>query len=267
VNLDAAAAAAAGLGPLPLARARARVGGFHGSHARRAAGPGTEFWQYRELQPGEAVDRVDWRRSGRSDALYVREREREDPVRLWLWVDDSGSMDFASRVPLPSKLDRARLLAAAIGLAAIAAGERVADLARPGTRDLGSLGGPALPDAPLGVGDAVLLVGDFLDGAPTDWVERAAAAGAVGVAVSVADPAELEFPFRGRTHFEPVEAGDAKREFARAEAVRSDYLAAWARHDAALEAVGSIPGWTRLAHRTDGEPAGTLAAAAAWLRG
>jgi len=267
VSLDAAAAAAAGLGPLTLGRARARAGGFHGSHARRTAGPGSEFWQYRELQPGEAVDRVDWRRSARSDDLYVREREREDPVRLWLWVDGTASMDFASGAALPTKIERARLLAAAIALAAHAAGERVSDLARPGTRDLEGLGAPVLPDPVFGAGDAVVLVGDFLDGAPLDWIGRAASAGAVGVAVSVADPAEVDFPFSGRTHFEPGEPGEEEREFARAETVRAEYLAAWERHQAALARIGEVADWTWVAHRTDVEPADTLAAAAGWLRG
>lgn len=274
MTLDAAAGAAAGLGPLVLGQARARARGFHGSHARRVAGAGNEFWQYRELQPGEAIDRVDWRRSGRSDHLYVREREREDPVRLWLWVDASPSMDFASAAALPTKLARARLIAGALGLAAVAGGERLADLMRPGERGAAQAllagigtGDGALPAEPLRSGDAVVLLGDFLDGVPTDWIEGAAAAGAVGVAIAVVDPAEADFPFAGRTHFEPVEAADAAREFARAEAVRDEYLAAWAAHLARIEAIGAIAGWSTLSHRTDTDPAAPLAAAAAWLRG
>ncbi len=274
MTLDAAAGAAAGLGPLSLGRARARARGVHGSHARRVAGAGSEFWQYRELQPGEAIDRVDWRRSGRSDHLYVREREREDPVRLWLWVDASPSMDFASAPAAPTKLARARQIAGALALAAVAGGERIADLMRPGERSaaqellatIGAVDG-ALPAEALHSGDAVLLVGDFLDGAPAAWVDAAAAAGAVGALIAVADPAEADFPFAGRTRFEAIEASDEPREFARAEAIRDDYLAAWAAHRARLDAIGTIAGWTSLAHRTDADPAATLAAAAAWLRG
>ncbi|MFC3711808.1 DUF58 domain-containing protein [Sphingoaurantiacus capsulatus] len=274
MSLDAAASAAAGLGQLSLNRARARAAGFHGGHARRTAGPGSEFWQYRELQPGEAIDRVDWRRSGRSDHLYVREREREDPVRLWLWVDGTASMDFASRDGAPTKLDHARLIAAAIGLAAVAAGERIGDLARPGANSkpdslFASIvsSEAQLPAGAMRAGDVVLLVGDFLDGPPLDWVEAAAAAGAVGTLVAVADPAEVDFPFAGRTHFEGVEPGDAEQEFARAENVRADYLAAWAAHLARLDAIGKVTGWTSFMHRTDHAPDAALATVAGWLRG
>ena len=274
MTLDAAAGAAAGLGPLSIGRARARARGFHGSHARRTAGPGAEFWQYRELQPGEAIDRVDWRRSGRSDHLYIREREREDPVRLWLWVDASPSMDFASADRVPTKLAQARLIAGALGLAAAAAGERVSDLSRPGERGrpeglLATIGASdaVLSDARFGSGDAIVLVGDFLDGAPTDWIDRAATAGAVGAVVSVADPAEADFPFTGRIRFDAVEPHDMPHEFARTENVRADYLTAWQAHQARLAAIDTTAGWTATTYRTDTNPDVVLGTVATWLRG
>src|SRR5919206_4230336 len=68
----------------------------HGLHGRRRAGPGESFWQFRPFVTGEAAGRVDWRRSARDDRLYVREREWEAPHAIWLWVDRSASMAFAS---------------------------------------------------------------------------------------------------------------------------------------------------------------------------
>lgn len=268
------AAAAAALGPLALGRARTRAHGFHGSHARRSAGPGAEFWQYRALEPGEAIDKVDWRRSARSDTLYLRQREREDPVRLWIWVDNSGSMDYASTARLPTKRQRARFLAAALAAAAAEAGERLVDLAESRTTNpqrlfaiptATSSGTP--PSVSLAPGDSVLLVGDFLDDPLLPWVHAAASAGAVGLAIAVADPAESGFPFQGRVHFQATEPAEADRELARAEDLRDRYLAAWAAHQSRLAAVDTIAGWTCLRHSTDEKPADTLAAAAAWLQG
>lgn len=274
MSLAEAAAAAASLGPVPLGRARARGGSFHGVHARRTAGAGSEFWQYRQLEPGEAVDRVDWRRSARSDHLYVREREREDAVRLWLWVDGSGSMDFASARGLPTKRERARTLACALALAAHAAGEQVAAMGDSRARSpealfalLGSHGGGLPPPGDLRPGDAVVAVGDFLDGGAAQWAERAAAAGAVGVALGVADPAEVSFPFAGRVRFDPAEPGEEERDLANSDALRERYLAAWAEHRERFLSVGRVGGWLARFHETDGDPAGTLRAAADWLRG
>jgi len=46
-----------------------------GEHGRRRAGMGDEFWQYRPAQPGDALRQIDWRRSARSDAHFVRQKE------------------------------------------------------------------------------------------------------------------------------------------------------------------------------------------------
>src|SRR5918992_4327907 len=68
----------------------------HGIHGRRRAGPGETFWQFRPFVAGEAAQRVDWRRSGRDDRLFVREREWETAQSVWMWIDRSASMGYAS---------------------------------------------------------------------------------------------------------------------------------------------------------------------------
>lgn len=262
---------AAMLGPLRLTRARARAARQAGAHPRRAAGPGSEFWQYRMLTPGEAADKVDWRRSGRSDALYVREREREDPVRLWLWSDASASMDYASDETLPRKKTLADTLVAALGLAAYEAGETCC--APPDPRPLR---GDALlaphghGDVPVltnpGPADIVLAAGDFLSPGALDWIAAAAAAGAQGVVIAVADPAEIAFPFAGRVHFDAVEPGDRPFEAGRAEALGETYAAAWTAHRARIAAACERPGWLLVEAVTTDDAAAHAARVASWLR-
>ncbi|MBA4757773.1 DUF58 domain-containing protein [Sphingosinicella sp.] len=262
---------AAMLGPLRLTRARARIARQAGAHPRRVAGPGAEFWQYRMLNPGEAADKVDWRRSGRSDELYVREREREDPVRLWLWSDASASMDYASDEALPRKKTIADTLVAALGLAAYEAGETCC--APPDPRPLrgDALLAPHGPgDAPRlsapGPADIVLAAGDFLGRQALDWIAPAAAAGAQGVVIAVADPAEIAFPFSGRVHFDAVEPGDRPFEAGRAEALGETYAAAWAAHRARLAAACDRPGWLLVDAVTSDDAAAHAARIAGWLR-
>ena len=48
-----------------------------GVHGRKRSGQGETFWQYRAAQPGDSLGQIDWRRSARSDRLYVRETEWE----------------------------------------------------------------------------------------------------------------------------------------------------------------------------------------------
>ena len=101
--------------------------GFHG---RRRAGHGENFWQYRQAVPGDPRSSVDWRRSGKSDQQFIREMEWEAAQSVSLWVDDAQSMDYrdpdADDFKARSKFERAALLALAVSVLLIKAGERVA---------------------------------------------------------------------------------------------------------------------------------------------
>src|SRR5271165_6276507 len=88
---------------------------IHGLHGRRRAGSGENFWQYRRFVSGEPANQVDWRRSARDDHLYVREREWEAAHTVWIWPDRSASMQFASPLVSQTKLDRALVMAFALG--------------------------------------------------------------------------------------------------------------------------------------------------------
>ena len=88
---------------------------IHGLHGRRRAGSGENFWQYRRFVSGEPAHRVDWRRSGRDDHLYVREREWEAAHTVWIWPDRSPSMNFVSHLASDTKLERVVVVAFALG--------------------------------------------------------------------------------------------------------------------------------------------------------
>lgn len=268
---DDAERLAAVIGPLRLSRARARRGQHAGSHPRRRAGPGSEFWQYRTLEAGEAADKVDWRRSARSDELHVREREREDPVRLWLWLDGTASMDFASERTKTGKGAFAQAILGALCIAAHEAGESCCT--PPEGRPLapvqliGSLGTGGVPELPeVGPADVIVAAGDFLDDGSLDWVAEAASHGASGVIVAVQDPAEIAFPFAGRVRFEGVEAGEAAEEVGRAEDLANAYAAAWAAHRARLAAAADRPGWLLIEVTTAEAIDGYAGRIADWLR-
>src|ERR687889_205888 len=97
----------------------------HGIHGRRRAGPGETFWQFRPFVAGEAAQRVDWRRSGRDDRLYVREREWETAQSVWMWIDRSASMGYASDLAQAPKIERAIVLGMALANCFVEGGERV----------------------------------------------------------------------------------------------------------------------------------------------
>ena len=96
-----------------------------GEHGRKRAGQGDEFWQYRPAHMGDSARMIDWRRSARSDATYVREREWQAAQSVTLWVDPARSMTFTGEAARISKADRARVLALALGILMLKGGERV----------------------------------------------------------------------------------------------------------------------------------------------
>ena len=85
-----------------------------GEHGRRRAGQGETFWQYRRAIPGDAFSSIDWRRSARSDRLYVRQTEWEAAQTVNLWVDPGQAMTYSGARNRPSKAERAALLAVAL---------------------------------------------------------------------------------------------------------------------------------------------------------
>ncbi len=74
---------------------------------------------------GDSARMIDWRRSARSDATFVREREWQAAQSVTLWVDPAKSMAFSGAKGRVEKGDRARLLAMALAVLLLRGGERV----------------------------------------------------------------------------------------------------------------------------------------------
>src|SRR3954470_13958224 len=122
---DAALALANRMPRLVLEARRVAASLVHGLHGRRRAGPGESFWQVRPFVAGEAAPPMAWRRSGRDVHLFVREREWEAAYAIWLWIDRSASMAYASELANAPKIDRALVLGLALADTFVEAGERV----------------------------------------------------------------------------------------------------------------------------------------------
>ena len=75
--------------------------------------------------------------------------------------------------------------------------------------------------------------------------------------LQVLDPAEVAFPFSGRTVFESM-AGALRHETLHAGDLRARYLDRLAARRDRLEALSRRTGWLRLDHSTDAPPAPSL---------
>ena len=104
----------ASLPPLLVEAERVAATVMPGLHGRRRAGPGEAFWQFRAYVPGDQANRIDWRQSGKSDRLFIRETEWEAAQTVALWVASGPGMEWRSSREVPSKSLRAQLLLLAL---------------------------------------------------------------------------------------------------------------------------------------------------------
>ena len=242
-----------------------------GAHGRRRSGMGDEFWQYRAAAPGDAARQIDWRRSAKSDAHFVQEKEWQAAQSVMVWFDNARSMEFSSDKNLPTKADRAKLLALAVSVLLIRGGERVALAglaARPrrGEAQLTRIA-RALSEAHDGpdygapelrqthAHSRALLISDYLGNidAVSEQLAQAADRGIKGAILQVLDPQEEAFPFDGRTIFESV-GRSVRHETLKASDLRDRYLQRLADRKGALGELARQTGWQYRCHHTS-EPA------------
>ena len=183
-------------------------------------------------------------------------------------------MAFASRPELPGKGARARLLAMSLAILLVRGGERVGLLGgdvppRASKTQLNRIatalmdhaeddyGAPGEVVPP--VGSRALFLSDFLgDIGPAEAaLARAADRDVRGVLLQVLDPAEVAFPFRGRTVFESM-GGALRHETLHAGDLRQRYLDRLGERRDRLAALARRTGWLHLEHATDAPAAPTL---------
>ncbi|AGI73494.1 hypothetical protein OA238_c35250 [Octadecabacter arcticus 238] len=245
-----------------------------GDHGRRRAGVGDTFWQYRPAQNHDEMRSIDWRRSARSDAQFIQDKEWQIAQSILMWVDQSASMSFTSLNDGTTKGSRARTLALASAILLLRGGERVgltgnvlpprrgevqvaqmaALLSQDHADDFGT------PDATGMVSHSrALFVSDFmgdLTGLETAMA-KAADRDVRGALVQILDPSEEAFPFDGRTIFESM-SGTMRHETLKARDLRDRYLDRLAQRKDRLASLARTAGWQYNTHHTDTPAASAL---------
>lgn len=260
------------LPPLLVAAERVAATVAQGVHGRRRVGLGETFWQFRRYEPGDSLRSIDWRQTGKTDNVFIRETEWAAAQSIWLWRDASASMQWSSSKSLPEKRDRADLMVLALASLLSRAGERIGLLGideRPSTGTVAldrlafNLLGEALEHQSLDLPrfenlprySHLVLFGDFLS--PLEEIDhrlRQFASNQInGHIIQVLDPAETSLPFDGRTRFEGLE-DEGRVLIKRVENVREEYVDRLAQHQDGLQDIARSIGWSFTSHMTDQTP-------------
>lgn len=217
----AADTAAADLPALLAEAEKAAEGILSGEHRLRKPGQGESFWQFRDYEPQDRPQDIDWRQSAKGDRVFIRQKEKQTPQPVSLWCAGGPSMDYTSRRNSLTKATQAAIMTLALSLLLTKRGEHVSllgGLRNPGRSEytLTRLGeqlidnlqnGRSLPAADAGTfipsGHTAILTGDFLSPLPEieDALRQLNTNAGTGFIIQVLDPAELELPFSGRIIF------------------------------------------------------------------
>ena len=114
----------ASIGDLELVARVTVEGTLSGLHRSPFHGYSAEFSQYRHYRPGDDLKYIDWKLFARTDRVYTKQYRETTNLGALVAVDTSASMGYrgGGRV---SKLDYARMLAAALAYLLIGQGDAV----------------------------------------------------------------------------------------------------------------------------------------------
>jgi uncharacterized protein (DUF58 family) len=270
-------------------KARYVMEGFlHGLHDSPFHGFSVEFSDYRNYQPGDDLRHLDWRLYARSDRLCIKRYMQETNARFYIVCDTSASMKYRGQAAWGSKLECAKVLAAALtwfllkqndaaGMVTLSGDAEAPEFIRPSQRpnqfglllrQLESLeagGGACLARLLQQTArlvhrrSVILFFSDLLE--PADEValgfKQLRFSGHEAIVFQILDPDEMEFPFTEPRLFEDLETG--MRRMVTPRAARETYLA---RFNAFMQAHRDLFRGLEMSHclvRTDENPWRALA--------
>jgi uncharacterized protein (DUF58 family) len=235
-------------------KARYVMEGFlSGLHDSPFHGFSVEFSDYRNYQPGDDLRHLDWRLYARNDRLCIKRYMQETNVRFYVVCDTSASMGYKGGAAWGSKLECARVLAAALswfllkqndaaGMVALIGEKQLPEFIRPSQRPnqfglmlrqleaLRAAGGPCLNQLLQHTvrlvhrRSVILFFSDLLE--PSDEIalgfKQLRFHGHEVIIFQVLDGDELEFPFKDAKLFEDLETG--RRRIVSPNTAREKYL-------------------------------------------
>ena len=267
----------AGLPALMMAAERAAASLYGGDHAQRRAGGGEKFWQFRDYDPADRPQDIDWKQSAKGDRVFIRQKQHQTAQTILFWAQQDRGMSLRSGKLPYSKGESAVILALATAILNIRAGDRVRALddathTGRGENALHHLGavlchrpvplpaGPLLPVAGhIPHPAALVLCGDFM--ARPDAIDAAlgglAARAPQGVLIQTLDPLESELNLNGRVIFRPF---DDSRDIpvANVQSIREAYIERMHAHLATVRGLARRHGFRHIVHNTRDDIRDTL---------
>lgn len=248
----------------------------HGEHAQRKSGTGEKFWQYRPYHTGDRPQDIDWRQSGKTDHVFIKQREWQTTQRTYFWCASGKGMQFSSSKKIPTKQETAQVLTLALALLMTRAEEQIGIFGDPKTgrseqtiekiarilhEDFYGSNAP-LPQTEIFIPpahSALVMAGDFLTPFPAIESGFSTLAGILknAMVIQILDPSEISLDFSGRVRFEGLQKSDQETIDSVSD-IRAAYQQRMADHIEGIKNLCRTNGWFYILHRTDHDVSETL---------
>lgn len=217
---------------------------LRGQHTERKGGSGHDFWQYRDFQSGDHARAIDWKQSGKSDRLLIRQKEQETQQKTVIWLQNDAAMHFGD----PEKYDTGAIITLVMAMLCARHHDPL-KLSGAGVLSIDALTS-VLGDAAFAPnnndlsGEEIFLIGDFLAPAAEILAAFSSIPGERRVhLVQILAGVELDLPFAGRVIFEAPSLPD-KEEVLNVADLRQAYQEKLHRHLASIETLARQQNWS-----------------------
>lgn len=248
-----------------------------GEHVLGKSGEGDDFRQYSEFSPQEhEPSKIDWKKSAKSDRLFIREKEKKTEQSFCFWCAGGQSMNYKSSGDVATKFEDSFVIILAIAIMLAKQGERIKyagnqmieqrgmnalnefiDHLSCSLKDNGAL--PDFDDFEIKQNAKVIMAGDFL--MPAEEFEIAigqiASHTENGTVIQVLDNAELTLPFNGRAVFTDI-SSSFKQNIENIAEVRKKYSERVNEHNSRIKEICNKNGFDYYLHDTSNQVEKTL---------
>ncbi len=243
-----------------------------GEHALKRSGQGERFWQFRQYDPSDRPQDIDWRQTAKHDSIHVREKEIQRAQIFQFWCKTGESMYWKGETgpSRPDKLSVALIITLALANVAKNNGEMIKLIEKQGRggrsdetfHEMGmallkedSSFGKKLPSfmhIEKSKNCFPVLAGDFIEEYEDieHSVKSLSQQSSGGVIIQVLDPDEITLPYSGRVLFESVDTLDDEEDIPNVRDIRQEYIRKFEDHRQKIENLAKNAGWYYFIHIT-----------------
>tara|TARA_B100000686_G_scaffold305938_1_gene344918 strand:+ start:33334 stop:34209 length:876 start_codon:yes stop_codon:yes gene_type:complete len=241
---------------------------WEGIHNRNKAGIGENFWQFKKYEYGDPIHLIDWKKSAKSENIFIQEQELSTIQNINIWRDTSNSMKYSSNKNIDTKINIADLITLTLSIILIKNGERVRlnslnsmnfngeEAIKIITNEIKSKIPNKFQSNPnieeIKNGSTCIFISDFLYNTEiTDQtIKNLSSRNISGLLIHITDPAEKNFPYSGRINFNGLEGEDPYL-IGNANAIKKDYIGAFNTHSKKIKKIAQSFRWNYFMHVTN----------------